>query len=60
MNDKGLQLVTGAAVWDINGDESTAFQYSRRNYNVTDFYASDPFASSDHDPEVVGITTSKK
>ena len=60
VNDKGLQLVTGAAVWDINGDESTAFQYSRRNYNVTDFYAPDPFASSDHDPEVVGITTSKK
>ncbi|MDN5572064.1 MAG: ExeM/NucH family extracellular endonuclease, partial [Propionibacteriaceae bacterium] len=54
-NAAGLALVTGAAVWDINGDESVAFQYSRRNYNVTDLYAPDPFASSDHDPVVVGL-----
>lgn len=52
-----LRLVTSASVWDINGDESVAFQYSRRNYNIVDFYAPDPFASSDHDPVVVGLDT---
>ncbi|QFG69045.1 ExeM/NucH family extracellular endonuclease [Ornithinimicrobium pratense] len=56
-NDKAMRLVTGAAVWDINGDESIAFQYSRRNYNVVDFHADDPFASSDHDPMLVGLET---
>jgi uncharacterized protein len=59
VNAKGMKLVTGAATWDINGDESVAFQYSRRNYNVVDFYAPDPFASSDHDPDLVGISTTK-
>ncbi|MHA7860350.1 ExeM/NucH family extracellular endonuclease [Tessaracoccus sp. Y36] len=54
-NDAALALVTDAAVWNINGDESIAFQYSRRNYNITDFHAVDEFASSDHDPVVVGI-----
>ncbi|WP_151526261.1 ExeM/NucH family extracellular endonuclease [Serinicoccus kebangsaanensis] len=58
-NDKAERLVTGAAVWDINGDESIAFQYSRRNYNVVDFHSDDQFASSDHDPVVVGLQTGK-
>ncbi|MCA1780846.1 MAG: ExeM/NucH family extracellular endonuclease [Dermatophilaceae bacterium] len=56
-NAKAQRLVTGAAVWDINGDESIAFQYSRRNYNVTDFHAPDEFASSDHDAVLVGLDT---
>ena len=30
-------------------------QYSRRNYNVVDFYAPTPYASSDHDPVLIGI-----
>lgn len=60
VNAKGMKLVTGAATWDINGDESIAFQYSRRNYNLVDFFAADPFASSDHDPDLVGIDTGKK
>ncbi|KGN38564.1 ExeM/NucH family extracellular endonuclease [Knoellia subterranea] len=54
-NAKALKQVTGAGVWDINGDESVAMQYSRRNYNVTDFYTTQPFASSDHDPLVIGV-----
>ncbi|CAI9398912.1 ExeM/NucH family extracellular endonuclease [Aestuariimicrobium sp. T2.26MG-19.2B] len=58
-NDRARQLVSSGAVWNINGDESVAFQYSRRNYNVTDLYAADPFASSDHDPAVVGIVAVK-
>lgn len=52
--------VTGADIWEINADESIAYQYSRHNYNVTQFFdADDPFAASDHNPELVGIRTSK-
>ncbi len=54
-NEEAMALVTGAAVWDINGDESIAFQYSRRNYNTVDFHSDDEFASSDHDPVIVGL-----
>lgn len=56
-NDAALALVTGADVWEINADESVAFQYSRHNYNVTDFVQPDsPFAASDHNPEIVGLS----
>ena len=54
-NAKALRMVTGAGVWDINADESVAMQYSRRNYNVTDFFAATPYSSSDHDPLVIGL-----
>jgi predicted extracellular nuclease len=47
--------VTGADVWQINSVESVAFEYSRRNYNATDFYAPDAFRASDHDPLLVGL-----
>lgn len=54
-NPAAVALVAGAGVWDINSDESIAMQYSRRNYNVTDFYTTSQYASSDHDPVVVGL-----
>ncbi|MDT0214940.1 ExeM/NucH family extracellular endonuclease [Rothia sp. ARF10] len=54
-NAKALSMVTGAGIWDINGDESVAMQYSRRNYNVTDFYTTQPWSSSDHDPLLIGL-----
>ncbi len=50
-------MVTGADIWETNANESVAFQYSRRNYNVTPFFAPDVFAASDHNPEVVGLST---
>ena len=50
-----LELVRGADIWGINSGESVAFEYSRHNYNVTDFYEPNVFRASDHDPEVVGI-----
>ena len=35
--------------------ESVAYQYSRYNYNVTQFFdGTVPFAASDHNPEIVG------
>lgn len=54
-NARGLALTTGADVWDINADESPAFEYSRRRANAVDFYAPDMFRASDHDPVVVGL-----
>ena len=59
-NAEAMRLVTGAAVWDINGDESIAFQYSRRHYNIVDFHLPNAFASSDHDPIVVGLDTGNR
>ena len=54
-NDAALAMVTGVDIWNINSGESVAFEYSRHNYNVTDFYSADPYRASDHDPEVVGL-----
>ncbi|KAA1426499.1 ExeM/NucH family extracellular endonuclease [Nocardioides antri] len=67
-NTAARALVTGADIWQINANESIAYQYSRFNYNVTSFFnPNDPFATSDHNPEVVGLdvpevvpTTTKK
>lgn len=50
-----LQTVTGSDIWNINSVESVALEYSRYNNNVTNFYASDEFRASDHDPVVVGL-----
>ena len=33
----------GVDIWHINADESVAFEYSRYNYNATDFYQADQF-----------------
>ena len=63
-NVSAKDLVQDSAVWNINGDESVAFEYSRRNYNAQDFFGSgddklygygNPFRSSDHDPVKVGF-----
>ena len=60
-NDAGLADVEGADVWNINSPESLAYQYSRFNYNITQFFdGTIPYAASDHDPEIVGINTPKK
>ena len=55
-NAKAHELVSGAGIWDINGSESVAMQYSRRNDNVTDFYTTSPFGASDHSPALVGFS----
>ncbi|MEJ5944110.1 ExeM/NucH family extracellular endonuclease [Pseudokineococcus basanitobsidens] len=44
--------VTGADVWDINADESYAYQYD----GYRPWYAPDQFRASDHDPVVVGVS----
>ena len=56
-NAAALKMVTGADVWQINAQESVAYAYSRYNYNATQLFdGADPFAASDHDPVVVGLT----
>lgn len=50
--------VTGADIWNINSVESVALEYSRYNYNATNFYTQDAYRSSDHDPVLVGIDAS--
>ena len=54
-NDAAMARVTGAHVWNINSVEPVALEYSRHNYNLTDFYDVSPFRASDHDPLVVGL-----
>lgn len=56
-NDAAMRTVRGADVWEINAAESVALEYSRFNYNLTDFYRAGPFRASDHNPLKVGITT---
>ncbi len=56
-NAEAAALVSGADVWNINAMESIALEYSRYNYNVTNFYDASPLRSSDHDPAKVGLTT---
>lgn len=55
VNADALRMVTGATHWNINSGESVALQYSRYNYHATNFHRPDPYASSDHDPVVVGL-----
>ncbi len=55
-NPAAMAMKTGADVWDINAAESVGYQYSRFNYNITQLFdATNPFAASDHNPEIVGI-----
>ncbi|KRE96213.1 hypothetical protein ASG76_04030 [Nocardioides sp. Soil774] len=56
-NDAALADVNAVDVWDINGYESVYYEYSRFNSNATDLYTANPFRSSDHSPEIVGINT---
>ncbi|XBB69299.1 ExeM/NucH family extracellular endonuclease [Nocardioides sp. WV_118_6] len=55
-NPAAKAMVTGADIWEINANEAISYQYSRYNYNVTDFWEPTlPFATSDHNPEIVGL-----
>ena len=58
--DQGLadadfaSLVTGATEWHINADEPDLLNYDT-SFNNPDFFAADAFASSDHDPLIIGV-----
>lgn len=49
--------VSGVDIWNINAPEAIALEYSRYNYNVTDFYDASAYRSSDHDPVIVGVAS---
>jgi hypothetical protein len=55
VNDDALKRSTGTDIWNINGGESLALEYSRWNYHGTDFHAAGPSRSSDHDPVLLGM-----
>ncbi|MCD6639990.1 MAG: ExeM/NucH family extracellular endonuclease [Nocardioides sp.] len=55
-NAAAKEMVTGTTVWPINANEPVYYEYSRFNYNVTPLYDETAFRSSDHNPEVVGLT----
>jgi len=48
-------MISDSDIWNINSGESVALEYSRYNYNATNFYTPDQYRSSDHDPVIVGI-----
>ncbi|WP_240470951.1 ExeM/NucH family extracellular endonuclease [Schaalia suimastitidis] len=55
-NAVASSLVTNVASWALNAQESIAFEYSRANYNThLLFEADNPYRSSDHNPEIVGL-----
>ena len=53
-----VDQITGAAEWHINADEAVIFDYNlefKPQEQADNFYAVDPFRSSDHDPLLVGL-----
>ena len=59
VNDAALERSTGTDIWNINGGESLALEYSRWNYHATDFHQDGPYRSSDHDPVILGLTAAE-
>ncbi|WP_147114177.1 ExeM/NucH family extracellular endonuclease [Tateyamaria sp. syn59] len=49
-------LITGASEWHINADEPDLLSYNSA-FNNSNFYEPSQFASSDHDPLIIGIDT---
>lgn len=51
--------VNGVAEWHINCDEPVALDYNvefKSAGQVTSFYGTEPYRSSDHDPVIIGLT----
>lgn len=54
------EKIESAQVWNINSVESIALEYSRYNYNITNFFEPNEFRSSDHDPLLVGMNLAEE
>jgi uncharacterized protein len=52
-NSSLTSQVTGVSEWHINADEPSALNYN--DYNQAILYQPDAYASSDHDPLIVGL-----
>lgn len=59
LNKAAQALFTGSKVWDINANQSTAYEYSQYSRTKVNYHAADEFRSSDHDPVVVGLKADK-
>jgi predicted extracellular nuclease len=46
--------IAGVQVWHINADEPSVIDYNTE-YKSQDFYTSDPFRASDHDPIIIDL-----
>lgn len=55
-SDDMAELITGAAEWHINADEPDLLNYNSA-FNNANFFEDSLFASSDHDPLIIGINT---
>ncbi|MFZ1381627.1 MAG: 5'-nucleotidase C-terminal domain-containing protein [Scrofimicrobium sp.] len=58
ISSSALDRTTGHAIWDINGPQSIAYNYSRYDATGGEFVqglATTPLRSSDHSPAVVGF-----
>ena len=50
-------LLAGVTSWAVNAQESIAFEYSRAGMNAhLAIEADNPYRSSDHNPELIGLT----
>ena len=50
-------LLAGVTSWAVNAQESVAFEYSRAGMNAhLSVEADNPYRSSDHNPEIIGLT----
>lgn len=59
-NESLGERTVGADIWEINGPESIALEYSRYNNFTQLYHASNAFRSSDHDPVILGFTAGTK
>lgn len=53
-NSSMASQVTGMTEWHINSQEPDLFSYSSE-FTDPSFYNNDPFATSDHDPLIIGL-----
>ena len=58
-NAAAKPLLAGVTSWAVNAQESIAFEYSRAGMNAhLAVEADNPYRSSDHNPELIGLTLS--
>jgi uncharacterized protein len=53
-----VSQVSGAAEWHINADEPRVLDYNvefKSTGQISSFYSSQPFRTSDHDPVIIGL-----
>lgn len=59
LNPSATKRLTGSGVWNINSVEPVLREYSRYKSTLVDYYRTDLYRASDHDPVVVGLERGK-